>query len=143
MISVKHRFHGHNSVQGVYKRGQTVRGQFISLKFAERRPDQTYRVAVVVSRKVHKSAVVRNRIRRRLYAIIRQSDEQLLAHQDLVLTVFSDQVAVMEHSRLAAAVTDLLQKAAEKAQKHRSGPFEHDIVDKRPGDPGAPDKSGK
>jgi ribonuclease P protein component len=124
----------------LYKRGQTVRGKFISLKFAQRRPDQSYRVAVVVSRKVHKSAVVRNRIRRRLYEIIRQSDEGLLGHQDLVLTVFSDQVAVTEHPKLSDMVTDLLQKAVEKANKHRSEPLEHDIVDKRQGDP---EKLGK
>lgn len=142
MISVRHRFHGHNSVQGVYKRGQTVRGQFISLKFAGRRPGQAYRVAVVVSRKVHKSAVVRNRIRRRLYEIIRQSDAELLSNQDLVLTVFSDQVAAIEHPRLAAMVTELLQKAAEKAQRHRSGGPGHAIVDKRPGVQEKPGKPG-
>jgi ribonuclease P protein component len=134
MISVRHRFHGHNSVQGVYKRGQTVRGQYVNLKFAARRPDQAYRAAVVVSRKVHKSAVVRNRIRRRIYEIIRQADEQLLAHQDLVFTVFSEQVATLDHPRLAAMVTDLLQKAAEKGHKHRSETPGHGIVDKRPGD---------
>src|ERR1700679_1585181 len=126
MISVRHRFHGHNSVQGVYKRGQTVRGQYVSLKFAARRPDQTYRVAVVVSKKVHKSAVVRNRIRRRIYEIIRQSDEALLVHQDLVITVFSEQVASLEHTRLVAAVTDLLQKAAKKAKKNREDPARHE-----------------
>jgi ribonuclease P protein component len=141
MISVRHRFHGHNSVQGVYKRGQTVRGQYISLKFADRRPNQTYRAAVVVSRKVHKSAVVRNRIRRRIYEVIRQADESLLAHQDLVLTVFSEQVATLDHPRLAAMVIDLLQKAAEKAPKHRSEPSGHGIVDKRPGDPDKPGRS--
>ena len=131
MISVRHRFHGHNSVQGVYKRGQTARGQYISLKYATRRPGQTYRVAVVVSKKVHKSAVVRNRIRRRIYEIIRQADGALLEQRDLVFTIFSEQVATIEHDQLKAMVTDLLQKAVEKAPKHRSTPTGHGIVDKR------------
>lgn len=111
MISVRHRFHGHNSLNRVYERGQTVRSPHISLKFQGRGQKPGYRAAVVVSKKVHKSAVTRNRIRRRIYEIIRQTDNRLTDHKDLVFTVFSDQVAGQEAAKLKTTVENLLKKA--------------------------------
>lgn len=112
MINVTHRFHGHNSLRLVYSRGRTARSAFISLKYLERSNGRPYRAAVVVSRKVHKSAVVRNRIRRRIYEVIRLSDDRLTDHCDLVFTVFSERVAEMPAADLAATVKQLLQTAA-------------------------------
>lgn len=112
MIGRTHRFHGYGSLKPVYLRGQTVRGSAVSLRYVTRDPRRPYRVAVVVSRKVHKSAVVRNRIRRRIYEIVRQAGDAIPPGTDLVFTVFSDQLAVMEAPKLHAAITELLQKAS-------------------------------
>lgn len=133
MIRVRHRFHGHNSLNGVYSRGQTVRSPHISLKYTVRRRGQAYRVAVVVSRKVHKSAVVRNRIRRRVYEIVRQSDEALLVEKDLIFTVFSEQIATVENAKLASTIEGLLQKAIAKPDSGTETPVRHGIVNKRHG----------
>jgi ribonuclease P protein component len=130
MISVRHRFHGHNSLNPVYGHGQTVRGQFISLKYLNRPPGRPYRAAVVVSRKVHKSAVVRNRIRRRIYEIVRQADGDLTSGRDMIFTVFSDQLAVLSQDRLAAAIQELLKKAAAKPANLSQTPVSHGIVNK-------------
>jgi ribonuclease P protein component len=111
MFAKTHRFHGYGSLKAVYGRGQTVRGAAISLKFSARDPAKPYRVAVVVSRKVSKSAVVRNRIRRRVYDQIRQLSPAFPGGMDLVFTVYSDQVATMESDQLAVAVQELLKKA--------------------------------
>jgi ribonuclease P protein component len=67
-------------------------------------------VAVVVSRKVSKSAVVRNRIRRRVYEIVRRADN-VPPSTDLIFTVFGEQVAELEATKLQATVAELLQKA--------------------------------
>lgn len=109
MISRLFRFHGYNSLTAVYKRGATVRGPMISSKYLPRRPGAGYRAAVVVSKKVHKSAVVRNRIRRRVFELIRL-DQTSLGDVDIVLTVFSDQVATLPTSQLLEQVTTLLVK---------------------------------
>lgn len=113
MISRAHRFHGYGSLKGVYLRGQTVRGPLVTLKFASRGAGRPYRVAVVVSRKVHKSAVVRGRIRRRIYEIVRRAaaTSTIPPGTDLVFTVFSDRVAELEAPTLERMVTGLLQKA--------------------------------
>lgn len=123
MIGVAHRFHGYNSLRGVYQRGQTVRGPLMSLRFAGRSPGRPYRVAVVVSRKVSKSAVVRNRIRRRIYEVVRRSDASIATATDLIFTVFDSQLAELPAPKLESAVVGLLQKAAGQASAG-----DHDIV---------------
>lgn len=84
----------------------------MSLKYVDRGSKPGYQAAVVVSKKVHKSAVTRNRIRRRIYEIVRQADSRLTGHKDLVLTVFSEQTADMEAAKLKEAVESLLAKAS-------------------------------
>lgn len=117
MIAVAHRFHGYGSLRGVYQRGQSLRGPLISLRFNRRDPDRPYRVAVVVSRKVSKSAVTRNRIRRRIYEVVRQTDKDIAPGTDLVFTVFDAQVAELPAPKLRDAVDDLLQKTARPARQ--------------------------
>jgi ribonuclease P protein component len=110
MLGRSHRFHGYNSLRNVYQRGLNVRGPLISLKHGQRDLGRPYRVAVVVSKKVHKSAVKRNRIRRRVYECVRRQDSQIKGGNDLVFTVFSDQVAEMEAPKLQQLIDSLLAK---------------------------------
>jgi ribonuclease P protein component len=111
MINRKHRFHGHGSLRFVYQRGETIRGQYGALKVIRNPRRKTYRMAVVVSRKVHKSAVVRNRIRRRIYEIVRTHESLIEEPWDIVCTVYSDQLAEMESAQLQKQLIGQLQKA--------------------------------
>jgi ribonuclease P protein component len=111
MISNAHRFHGRSSIRFVYQRGQMVRGQLVALRYARNDRQQAYRAAVVVSRKVSKSAVVRNRIRRRIYEIVRNTADQIVGPYDLVFTVYGDDVAGLPHDTLRATILGQLQKA--------------------------------
>jgi ribonuclease P protein component len=88
-----------------------VRSPLLNLKFSHRDPHKPYRVAVIVSRKVSKSAVTRNRIRRRIYEIVRQSPPPKPG-TDLVFTVFSPVTADMEADQLRKLVENLLTQAA-------------------------------
>jgi ribonuclease P protein component len=112
VLSQSHRFHGYGSLKGVYARGSSVRTSLVTAKFLNRGPSKKYRVAVVVSKKVSKSAVVRNRIRRRLYEAVRNQAQQIPDGTDLVLTVFAEQVATIESEKLQKAVAEILQKIA-------------------------------
>jgi ribonuclease P protein component len=116
MLTRSHRFHGYGSLRHTYNQGKTVRGQLISLRYATRPTGKPYRVAVVVSRKVHKSAVVRNRIRRRVYEWVRQC-ETVPAATDLVFTVFSDQITRIEAEQLNSIMSELLTKASQELKK--------------------------
>lgn len=99
MISRFHRFHGHNALTYAYKNGKTIRGSFYAVKYAPNQRDG-YRLAVVVGRKVHKSAVQRNRIRRRLYEIVRRLEDRKITPVDIVITVFDEKAATMPATEL-------------------------------------------
>lgn len=111
MISRKHRFHGYGSLRYLYKNGRTVRGSLCSLKYVNNPKRQTYRLAVVVSKKVNKSAVVRNRIRRRVYEAVRVYEDQITNPYDLAITVFNEQVAELEFSELEKIIKTQLKQA--------------------------------
>jgi ribonuclease P protein component len=111
MISRLHRFHGYGSLGFAYRKGTTVRGPLFALRSVTNTRISHYRAAVVVSRKVHKSAVVRNRIRRRLYALIREELPPTTPPHDLIFTVFSDKVADASAPELRQAMASLLEKA--------------------------------
>lgn len=111
MIRAIHRFHGRGSLRFVYQRGQTVRGSVVSLRYIRNERTGTYRVAVVVSRKVSKSAVVRNRIRRRIYEIVRKYADNIQGPYDLVFTVYSEKAADMSHATLQRALLEQLRES--------------------------------
>lgn len=111
MISRKNRFHGHNALPRVYGRAQTARGQLLAIKYVANARRTSYRAAVVVSKKVHKSAVVRARIRRRLYEILRTNSDHMTAPYDIVLIVFSEKIASMDGSLLRNQVIKQLKQA--------------------------------
>lgn len=112
MISHQYRFHGRASIGRVYRSGQTARGEYVSIKFAPSKRDD-YRLAVVVSKKVSKSAVVRNRIRRRIYEIVRKTKAETDKKWpvDLLISVFDDRVATMPSENLEETIRKLLGKA--------------------------------
>lgn len=109
MISKANRFHGHGSLRYVYQHGRTVRGPLMALKYITNPKRDTYRLAVVVSKKVSKSAVKRNRIRRRLYEAVRR--QKITAAYDMVLTVFHETVADMPADELELMVKAQLKQA--------------------------------
>ena len=111
MISRDYRFHNYNSVQRVYQRGSRVRGNFLSLQYMFNDRRKNHRAAVVVSRKVNKSTVLRNRIRRRLYEVIRSHEAQITRPYDLVFTVYDEAIINLPPAELDKLVCEQLQTA--------------------------------
>lgn len=69
------------------------------------------RAGVVVSRKVNKSAVVRNRIRRRVYSQLRNSMSGLQLSADLLFTIYQSEVSAMPTEQLAVEINKLIEQA--------------------------------
>lgn len=57
----------------IFKKGKSCKEKFLVLKYLKN-SFQEYRVAFIISSKVSKSAVTRNKIRRRLYELVRKID---------------------------------------------------------------------
>lgn len=111
MLARINRFHGRRSLQFAYKHGIMARGQLLSTKAILNTRQKNFRCAVVVSKKVSKSAVVRNRIRRRLYAIVRQLKNHIDAPYDIIVIVNDEQVATIPPQKLVSILREQLTKA--------------------------------
>jgi len=69
------------------------------------------RVAVVVSKKVEKSAVGRNRIRRRIYEALRVNFEDIPKKQDYIFVVYSKDLMTIPFSDVEALLGELVSEA--------------------------------
>jgi len=110
MLSSLYRFHGRRSLAFLFRQGKTVRRKMISLKFVHNTRRQEPRIAVVVGKKVSKSAPVRNRIRRRLYEIVRLHVDQIAPGTDMAFFVYDKEVATLPPAELQAIVIGLLRE---------------------------------
>lgn len=111
MITNIYRFHGHGGLRYVYKNGQAIRSRLMTLKFSPNPRRKYSRHAVVVSKKVHKSAVGRNRIRRRLYELVRTRIPEENGVYDIVLIVSSADIIHMPADELKACVDQLFEQS--------------------------------
>ena len=66
------------------------------------------RMAVVVSKKVEKTAVGRNRIRRRVYEVLRRNLELIPGKTDYIFVVYSREVGRMEFKELEKMIGELV-----------------------------------
>lgn len=111
MLSHKYRFHGHKSLRFVFRYGLVVRGRHVLVR-VHKHPHRVHgRVAIVVSKKVAKRAVERNRIRRRLYETIRGAWNDIDQPYDIVVVVASPEVGVMPVGELRSEIVSLLRDA--------------------------------
>lgn len=110
MLSHRNRFHGHGSLRFVYTRGSKSRTRDLGLHQTENSKRVHSRFAIVVSKKVHKSAVKRNRVRRRIYEIIRTLLPEIKTTSDFVVTVFTPEVITLEKDILEKQLRELLVK---------------------------------
>ncbi len=85
MIAQKNRLK-RKDFELIFKKGDKISNQFFNLRFLEN--DLKYcRFAVIVSNKVSKKAVIRNKIRRRLKAIFLLNLDNFNKKIDIIVTV--------------------------------------------------------
>ena len=106
-----------------------MRNPNLSVRVSVNDRRQTYRCAVVVAKKVSKSAVVRNRIRRRLYELVRQESGDISKPYDIVITVFTPQLAQMPATELQKSLYQLLAQAGVIDNHNSNQVRKNDIID--------------
>ena len=82
----------------------------MSLVFAPN-THEMQRFGVVISKKVLKSAVGRNRVRRRVYEAIRLELPEFTTHQDNLFVIFSPTLATMPFRELRQTIHELLERS--------------------------------
>jgi ribonuclease P protein component len=112
MLSQYSRFHGHGSLRYIYRNGEAIRSQLLTIKYVHNPRRRHARVAVVVSKKVLKKAVGRNRIRRRIYEIFREELPLMKESYDIVCIVSSPEARDMEFTELREHVRGMLSSAS-------------------------------
>ena len=110
MLASKYRFHSRGGVKYTYQKGKTIRTPKFSLVFV---PNQRgkQRFAVVISKKVIKSAVGRNRVRRRVYEAIRLNLTEIPESYDYIFIVFSKDLKTMDFTEIEKLVLKLAEQA--------------------------------
>lgn len=111
MIAYMYRFHGHGALRYVSKNGTALRSQNMTLKYIHNPRRKTSRFGVVVSKKVLKSAVGRNRIRRRIYEVLRHDIAGMKPGYDIVCFVAHATIRTMPADELKAQLTNMITEA--------------------------------
>jgi ribonuclease P protein component len=107
MLASRHRFHGRKNVQALLRSSKRMKIDGLDLRFIIK-PSQPTRLAVVVSKKIFKSAVKRNRIRRRLFAVYAHSFDRL--PRGLQLIIFVRDPELLEVS--IESIVELVERSA-------------------------------
>lgn len=112
MLNKRYRFHSRGGVRYTYQHGKNIRHPNITLVHAKNARGRE-RYAVVVSKKVAKSAVYRNRIRRRVYEAIRlvKRETNFSAAKDNIFVVYAKEIATMPFKELKAQIAGLLEES--------------------------------
>lgn len=111
MISSDHRFHGHGSLKYIFANGATFRARHLVLRVVGNPRRKKTRIAVVVSKKIEKRAVGRNRIRRRLFSVIRDHLPDIAEVYDIVFIVTSPDIKEVDYRELQSEVSQILTQA--------------------------------
>ncbi len=84
MLSRAHRGLKRADFSAVYKSGKTLKIAFFRIKTVDN-PENTVQVAVVVANKTLKGAVKRNKLRRQVYAIMREIQPLFIKNARIVI----------------------------------------------------------
>ena len=111
MLSKHLRFHGHGSIKYLYQNARGTRTRYFTIKALHNPRRNKSRFSVVVSKKTHKSAVGRNRIRRRVYELLRHEQLQMNSSRDIAVIVTSGEALMAPHDELKKSLRDGLAQA--------------------------------
>lgn len=111
MIAKNFRFHGHGALRYLYKNADTYRSRYGVIRIITNPKRRSSRLAVVISKKTHKSAVGRNRMRRRVYEILRHELPKFEGNYDVAVIVTNAEVMAVPHDELVRSLQAMLAQA--------------------------------
>jgi ribonuclease P protein component len=76
---------------------------------------------VVVTKKVQKTAPRRNRIRRRVYEVIRTNWDHLRPNHDMLISIYDPQATDMPYEDLEGAIINVMKQAGVWQESQNDG----------------------
>lgn len=109
MLQKRNRLASERDFNRIFKKGKTTNGNALSVRAVRNNLPES-RVAFVVSTKVSKRAVIRNKLKRRLREIVRKQATELLPGLDIVVMT-KVQTLALSSAELQQSMVELLKKA--------------------------------
>ena len=119
MLPSSQRFHGRNSLRRVFTRGTSRRGRLVHIRVASQPSAPTLVSRSLSPKKVLKSAVKRNHVRRRVFNIVRHELTRLPVPYDIVISVVSADALVVPYVELQHEVQRVLALACTTPERPR------------------------
>ena len=110
MLPNQNRLRRREDFAKVYANGDRYRGKYLNLRIVVDSNAEFTQIGIVVSKKVSKLAVSRNRFKRQLRAIFRQLLSQLKGGLQIVVTVIASE-SKPSYQQLCDDIKNLLAKA--------------------------------
>ncbi len=105
MLPFKNRLKKEKDFQQVFNKGRFINSDLISVRFLDNNTDDT-RVGFIVSKKVSKKAVLRNRVKRKLREVMRANMEKIKGGFDIIITAKS-----IELEKIDKTLEELLKRS--------------------------------
>ena len=113
MIAQRYRFRKPKEMRPLFRYGQVEKTPYFRVRHCSNRR-QDYRLAIIVSKKIDKKAVVRNRIRRRFYELWRQRLSTLDISADIAIIVLDREALNLSWMELQELLEPIWRKLKEK-----------------------------
>ncbi|MDD3032766.1 MAG: ribonuclease P protein component [Candidatus Pacebacteria bacterium] len=107
MLKRENRLTKKKDFERVYKKGRGIKTDSLFLKILENEQEIT-RIGIVISKKVSKRAVIRNKIKRRIREIVKKSS--LKPGFDLIIVTYP-QIKEKDFQQLEEEINQLFKKA--------------------------------
>ncbi|MGH7196913.1 MAG: ribonuclease P protein component [Candidatus Saccharimonadales bacterium] len=111
MLAAKYRFHGHGALKFLWGHGKTYRFKSMSVRVAHNPRREHSRVAIVISKKVIKASPKRNRVRRRVYEVLRTNWGHIKPAHDLIISIYDPKFLDLPADEMTAEIKRALESA--------------------------------
>ncbi|MAG45007.1 ribonuclease P protein component [bacterium] len=108
MFAKKHRLTKQKDFEKVFKTGRLIFGRFLFLKILKNSLKYS-RFAFIVSNKISKKAIIRNKIKRRMRAIVKKHFNEIKLEYDIIIIAKSG-IETLGYEDLDNAIYSLIRK---------------------------------
>lgn len=96
MFPAEHRLRHEKDIKALFAKSKSVFGIYTGMRFRKNNQEHT-RIAVVCGTKVSKRAVVRNRLKRQVRAVVQEHLEKIAPGHDILFFLRKEAVGVKFH----------------------------------------------